>query len=52
MHKIGMYHRDLKPENILLMTDSDRATVKVIDFGGACMTSDDHEMELLVGSYR
>ena len=52
MHKIGMYHRDLKPENILLMTDSDHARVKLIDFGGACLTSDEYEMALLVGSYR
>jgi len=52
MHKIGMYHRDLKPENILLMTDSDHARVKLIDFGGACQTSDEYEMALLVGSYR
>lgn len=33
LHSYGVAHRDLKPENILMSTDSDEATLKIVDFG-------------------
>jgi len=32
MHQVGLVHRDIKPEN-MMYTNSDRDTVKLIDFG-------------------
>jgi len=33
MHKQGVAHRDLKPENMLMTDKSDKAQVKITDFG-------------------
>lgn len=33
MHSMGIAHRDLKPENIIMTDDTDKAEIKVIDFG-------------------
>lgn len=35
LHELGIIHRDIKPENILF-TDSERAHVRIIDYGLAC----------------
>jgi len=33
LHNLGIVHRDLKPENILLEDESDKARLKITDFG-------------------
>lgn len=33
LHSYGVAHRDLKPENILMTDDSDKAGLKIVDFG-------------------
>ena len=33
LHSYGVAHRDLKPENILMEDDSDKAGLKIVDFG-------------------
>lgn len=35
MRQHNLIHRDLKPQNLLLDSDSDRATLKIADFGFA-----------------
>ncbi|ESO87773.1 hypothetical protein LOTGIDRAFT_166364 [Lottia gigantea] len=35
MHSKGVVHRDLKPENLIFEDDSDKAEIKIIDFGFA-----------------
>jgi serine/threonine-protein kinase len=43
-HETGIIHRDLKPSNILVTQSADQpAVVKVLDFGIAQFTSDEHE---------
>jgi ribosomal protein S6 kinase alpha-5 len=37
MHSKRVVHRDLKPENLLFTSRADDATLKVIDFGFACV---------------
>jgi len=38
MHKMDIAHRDLKPENILLdSADTDKYSIKIADFGFACL---------------
>lgn len=37
MHSKRVVHRDLKPENLLFTSDAEDATLKVIDFGFACV---------------
>jgi serine/threonine protein kinase len=36
-HSRGVIHRDIKPENLILATKSSTTTVKLIDFGFACV---------------
>lgn len=33
LHSYGVAHRDLKPENILMTDNSDKASLKIVDFG-------------------
>lgn len=33
LHSFGIAHRDLKPENILMVTKTDSADTKIVDFG-------------------
>ena len=33
LHNYGVLHRDLKPENIMLSNSSEKATIKIMDFG-------------------
>lgn len=33
LHTFGIVHRDLKPENILMTDDSEKADLKLLDFG-------------------
>jgi len=33
LHDYGVLHRDLKPENIMLSDNTDKATIKIMDFG-------------------
>jgi serine/threonine protein kinase len=40
-HEHGMVHRDIKPGNLMLARKSDRAIVKVLDFGLAKATRED-----------
>lgn len=35
LKSIGIIHCDLKPENVMF-TNSNRDTVKIVDFGSAC----------------
>jgi serine/threonine protein kinase len=39
MHDLNLIHCDLKPENVLMRSYAD-CTVKVIDFGSSCFTTD------------
>ena len=39
MHELNLIHCDLKPENVLMCSYAD-CTVKVIDFGSSCFTTD------------
>eukprot|EP00826_Nyctotherus_ovalis_P040721 TRINITY_DN4036_c0_g1_i1.p3 TRINITY_DN4036_c0_g1~~TRINITY_DN4036_c0_g1_i1.p3 ORF type:complete len:146 (-),score=45.26 TRINITY_DN4036_c0_g1_i1:542-979(-) len=44
LHSFGIMHRDLKPENILVELNQTRdhvITLKLIDFGIACMIKED-----------
>lgn len=40
-HERKIVHRDLKPENILMSDRTDRATIKIADFGLATVFVDD-----------
>ena len=33
LHQFGVVHRDLKPENILMTDDTDKADIRLVDFG-------------------
>jgi len=33
LHQYGVVHRDLKPENILMTDDTDKADIRLVDFG-------------------
>jgi len=33
LHDYGVLHRDLKPENIMLSDNTDKSTIKIMDFG-------------------
>lgn len=33
IHAFGIIHRDLKPENILMTDSSDKADIRLLDFG-------------------
>ena len=33
LHSFGIAHRDLKPENILMENDTEKADLKIVDFG-------------------
>lgn len=33
IHSFGIVHRDLKPENILMTDKTDKADIRVLDFG-------------------
>jgi serine/threonine protein kinase len=33
LHQYGIVHRDLKPENIMMTDDTDKANLKLLDFG-------------------
>jgi serine/threonine protein kinase len=39
-HERGMIHRDIKPDNLILYREGKRATVKILDFGLAKMSSE------------
>jgi serine/threonine protein kinase len=41
-HEEGMIHRDIKPGNLMLTRDGKRQVVKVLDFGLAKATSEQH----------
>ncbi|ETI43279.1 CMGC/DYRK protein kinase [Phytophthora nicotianae P10297] len=51
LHSLGLVHCDLKPENILIQNFS-ACTVKVIDFGSACFTTDELTSYVQSRSYR
>ncbi len=40
-HQRGVIHRDLKPSNIIVSDESERPTVKILDFGLARITDSD-----------
>jgi len=52
LHSNNIYHRDLKPENCVLMTSEELTTVKIIDFGVSCISTNPNEMRSVVGAYR
>ena len=33
LHSYGIVHRDLKPENIMMTDDTEKADIKLLDFG-------------------
>ena len=39
-HEKGIIHRDLKPENIFLVESGNEITIKIGDFGSACIVKD------------
>ena len=60
-NKLGIVHRDLKPENILLdfkkdkkkgaNDERDMGSIKIIDFGTACMMPKDKKpLNLIIGT--
>ncbi|CAH0473833.1 unnamed protein product [Peronospora belbahrii] len=51
LHSMGIVHCDLKPENILIQNFS-ACTIKVIDFGSACFTTDELTSYVQSRSYR
>lgn len=51
LHSLGLVHCDLKPENILIQNFS-ACTIKVIDFGSACFTTDELTSYVQSRSYR
>ncbi|KAG7386488.1 hypothetical protein PHYPSEUDO_015588 [Phytophthora pseudosyringae] len=51
LHLLGIVHCDLKPENILIQNFS-ACSVKVIDFGSACFTTDELTTYIQSRSYR
>ncbi|RLN92055.1 hypothetical protein BBJ28_00017065 [Nothophytophthora sp. Chile5] len=51
LHSMGLVHCDLKPENILIRNFS-ACTIKVIDFGSACFTTDELTSYVQSRSYR
>lgn len=51
LHSLELVHCDLKPENILIQNFS-ACTVKVIDFGSACFTTDELTSYVQSRSYR
>eukprot|EP01105_Mastigella_eilhardi_P019321 TRINITY_DN453_c0_g1_i1.p1 TRINITY_DN453_c0_g1~~TRINITY_DN453_c0_g1_i1.p1 ORF type:complete len:321 (+),score=94.41 TRINITY_DN453_c0_g1_i1:618-1580(+) len=50
MHERGVIHRDLKPENLLLSDKTDKAIIKLADFGLSCKTTDAKRMRKAVGT--
>ncbi len=38
-HSYGIVHRDLKPENIMMTDDTEKADIKLLDFGLSKITS-------------
>lgn len=44
MHSKRVVHRDLKPENLLFTSKAEDATLKVIDFGFACVLPETHTL--------
>ncbi|XP_055879568.1 ribosomal protein S6 kinase alpha-5-like isoform X3 [Biomphalaria glabrata] len=44
MHSKGVVHRDLKPENILFVDNSEKAELKIVDFGFATMNPKNETM--------
>ena len=51
VHSLGIIHCDVKPENITIASYS-RASVKLIDFGSSCFTSDHLSSYIQSRSYR
>jgi len=50
LHQKKIVHRDLKPENILYSDTTDKAVIKVADFGLARMVSDNDIMKTACGT--
>ncbi|CAN0259020.1 unnamed protein product [Ascophyllum nodosum] len=46
IHFHGVAHRDLKPENILLDSKSDCTSIKLADFGFACVVRDERSNDV------
>ncbi|CAL1530396.1 unnamed protein product [Lymnaea stagnalis] len=44
MHSRGVVHRDLKPENLLFVDKSEKAELKIVDFGFASMNPKNETM--------
>ncbi|XP_059145351.1 ribosomal protein S6 kinase alpha-5-like, partial [Physella acuta] len=44
MHSRGVVHRDLKPENLLFVDKSEKAELKIVDFGFATMNPKNETM--------
>ena len=52
LHANNVVHRDLKPENVLMVSKTDDAAIKLVDFGFAKERLDGKELESSIGTPR
>ena len=50
LHANNVVHRDLKPENVLMVSKTDDAAIKLVDFGFAKERLDGKELESSIGT--
>ena len=50
LHSFGIVHRDLKPENILMTDTSDKADLKILDFGLSKMIGPEEKCTEMFGT--
>lgn len=50
LHQLGVMHRDIKPENFLLSNKTDKATLKLADFGLSTYFRPGQKFTHIVGS--
>jgi len=50
LHSYGVVHRDLKPENILMTDNTDKASIKLLDFGLSKIVGPNEKCNELLGT--